>query len=122
MTGKIILTIVIIGVLTLIGFGIWQSKQPGQLDSFASCLEEKGAIFYGAFWCPHCQTQKKMFGKSAKLLPYVECSTPNGQAQLDICKEKDIKGYPTWEFPDKSRETSEVPLEKLAEKTGCNLP
>jgi thiol-disulfide isomerase/thioredoxin len=55
--------------------GIWLSisyqRTPGKYDALASCLKEKGAVFYGAFWCPHCQNQKAMFGKSAKLLPYV---------------------------------------------------
>ncbi len=120
-------TYIAIGVLVIaigvaIGGGIWYDNKPGTLDGFAQCLGEKGATFYGAFWCPHCQTQKKMFGKSAKKLPYVECSTPDGKGRLPICVEKKIEGYPTWEFADGSREGGEVPLEKLAEKTGCELP
>ena len=98
------------------------SSAPGKLDAFASCLSEKGATFYGAFWCPHCQSQKKMFGSSEKLLPYVECSAPNGQAQLPVCTEKKIEGYPTWEFADGSRETGEISLTRLSERTGCDLP
>lgn len=95
---------------------------PGKLDGFAQCLKDKGATFYGAFWCPHCQNQKKLFGSSAKLLPYVECSTPSGQSQTQICKDKNIEGYPTWEFADASRESGELSLTRLAEKTGCTLP
>ncbi len=98
------------------------TDKPGKLDSFTSCLGEKGAIFYGAFWCLHCQNQKKMFGQSEKLLPYVECSTPDGKSQLAICKEKGVEGYPTWFFADGSRESGEIPLERLSEKTGCSLP
>ena len=115
----IIVVILIIGFLTLLIN--WQ-RQPGKLDTFAKCLKENGAVFYGAFWCPHCQSQKKMFGKSAKFLPYVECSTPNGQSQLPGCKDKDIKSYPTWEFGDGSRLTGAIPLIELSEKTGCQLP
>ncbi|MCR4311331.1 MAG: hypothetical protein NUV54_02065 [Candidatus Taylorbacteria bacterium] len=95
---------------------------PGRLDAFAKCLTEKGSVFYGAFWCPHCQTQKKMFDTSKQFLPYVECSSPNGQTQLEICKENEITSYPTWVFADLSRLTGEVALETLAEKTGCILP
>ena len=98
------------------------SAAPGKYDTFAQCLKDKGAIFYGAFWCPHCQAQKKMFGSSVKLLPYVECSTPDGSAQTKECKEKGIDGYPTWEFSDGSRLSGEIPLEQLAEKTSCPLP
>ncbi|MBI4080021.1 hypothetical protein HY414_02230 [Candidatus Kaiserbacteria bacterium] len=92
------------------------------LDSFTQCLKDKGAVFYGAFWCPHCQNTKRLFGSSEKLLPYVECSTPNGKAQLQVCIDKEIKNYPTWEFADGSRLTGERTLEELAEKTGCTLP
>lgn len=94
----------------------------GKYDSFAQCLKDKGAVFYGAFWCPHCQNQKAIFGKSAKLLPYVECSTPDGRKQLQICKDKNIENYPTWEFSDGSREVGEASLSHLSEKTGCQLP
>lgn len=114
----IILLIIAVGVLFLIS----GSKNPGKLDGFAQCLKDKGAVFYGAFWCSHCQNQKAMFGTSEKLLSYVECSTPDGKGQLDICKQNKIEGYPTWEFSDKTRETGEVPLDTLAEKTGCVLP
>jgi thiol-disulfide isomerase/thioredoxin len=99
---------------------------PGKYDVFAQCLKDKGAIFYGAFWCPHCQAQKKLFGSSAKLLPYVECSTANGSGQLQICKDKNISNYPTWELADGTRLPTEnsagVTLETLAAKTSCELP
>ena len=119
---------IIIGGITLavlagaIGFSYKENNTPGKYDTFAQCLGEKGAVFYGAFWCPHCQNQKKLFGNSAKKLPYVECSTPNGKGQLQVCTDKKIEGYPTWEFADGSREGGEVPLAKLAEKTSCTLP
>lgn len=104
------------------GYYFWsQSQKPGELDQFAQCLKDKGAIFYGAFWCPHCQNQKKMFGRSQKLLPYVECSTADGRGQLPSCSEKKIEGYPTWEFTDGTRLSGEIPLRTLAEKTGCEL-
>src|ERR1043166_896516 len=63
---------------------------PGKYDAFATCLKDKGALFYGAFWCPHCQAQKKLFGSSARLLPYTECSLPNGQGQNATCNEAKI--------------------------------
>ena len=114
-----ILIIIGLAVAGIIGYSVWQSQQPGELDAFATCLKDKGAVFYGAFWCPHCDNQKKMFGQSKKLLPYVECSTPDGKSQLQTCQDKNIEGYPTWEFADASRETGEVPLKTLSEKTGC---
>ncbi len=91
------------------------------LDSFAKCLADKGAKFYGASWCGHCQNQKKMFGESVGFLPYVECSTPDGNDQTAACKENNITSYPTWVFTDGSRESGELSLQKLSEKTGCQL-
>ena len=93
----------------------------GNLDAFAQCLKDKGAIFYGASWCPHCQAQKALFGDSEKLLPYVECSTPDGQSQTQVCADAKIEGYPTWVFADGSRQSGEQTLEALAQKTGCQL-
>lgn len=115
----------LIAVALLVAGMVWlimSPSKPGKLDGFASCLAEKRAVFYGAFWCPHCQNQKALFGNSARLLPYVECSTPDGKNQLPICIEAKITGYPTWEFADGSRESGEISLERLAEKTSCVLP
>ena len=113
-------------VLVLLTAGVaWLIKtpdKPGRLDIFASCIKDSGAAFYGAFWCPHCQNQKAMFGTSARLLPYVECSTPDGKGQLPKCSEAGVTSYPTWEFADGTRETGEVSLERLSEKTDCLLP
>lgn len=95
---------------------------PGKYDQFAQCLSEKGAKFYGAFWCPHCQEQKRMFGKSAELLPYVECSLPDGKTRTKECIDAGIESYPTWIFADSTRTTGEQQLSALAEKTGCTLP
>lgn len=114
-----IITVTIL-VLLVFGWFYYQSK-PGQYDEFAQCIRDKGTIFYGAFWCPHCQNQKALFGKSAMYLPYVECSTADGRGMIASCKEKGVEGYPTWVYPDGSRESGEVRLERLAEKTGCPL-
>lgn len=99
-----------------------RSLEPGKYDSFTTCLKDKGAIFYGAFWCKHCQAQKKLFGSSVKLLPYVECSLANAQGQTQECIDKKILSYPTWEFADGSRLNGEIPLAQLADKTSCELP
>ncbi|MEK7133533.1 MAG: protein disulfide isomerase family protein [Patescibacteria group bacterium] len=106
-----------------IGASTFVRSGPGQLDSFAQCLKDRGAIFYGAFWCPHCQKTKAMFGKSAKLLPYIECSTPDGQGQTDECKQKNVQSYPTWVFANSTTTlTGERTLQELSEASGCPLP
>ena len=115
-----------IGALILVVGIVWliaTPGKPGKYDGFAQCIKDAGNVtFYGAFWCPHCQNQKKIFGNSSRYLPYVECSTPDGKGQLQVCKDKNIKGYPTWHFADGSVESGEVSLAKLSEKTGCDLP
>lgn len=117
---KIILAIVILAIGGYFFYN--RSSEPSKYDAFAQCLNEKGAVFYGAFWCSHCKNQKKMFGSSEKNLNYVECSTADGRGQLQVCNDKDIRSYPTWEFADGSRETGELSFQKLSEKTGCGLP
>lgn len=117
----IILGVSITIAVGAIAFWVYEARQPGRYDDFAQCLTEKGVKFYGAFWCSHCQNQKRLFGKSAKYLPYIECSTPNGRQQLGVCKEAGIDGYPTWVFPDGTQEGGELSLEVLAQKSGCTL-
>lgn len=113
----------IIGILIVVAAALiaWYYLAPGKYDALAACLKEKGATFYGAFWCPHCQEQKRVFGTSASDLPYVECSTPDGKGQLPVCAEKGIEGYPTWEFADGTRETQTLSPERLAEITACPI-
>lgn len=101
----IVLVIIIIG-----GIGTYfalKPQVPGKFDEFAKALTDKGAKFYGAFWCTHCQAQKEAFGSSKKYLPYVECSSPDGGKQLQVCKDAKIEGYPTWSFQDEIKVTSE---------------
>ncbi len=119
-------TLVWVVVVVLVVAGVvWLIKtppRPGRLDTFATCIADSGATFFGAFWCPHCQNQKAMFGSSARLLPYTECSTPDGSGQLQICKDEGVTGYPTWEFADGTRESGELSLGRLSELTSCPLP
>ncbi|MFA7216947.1 MAG: thioredoxin domain-containing protein [Candidatus Paceibacterota bacterium] len=118
---KIIYIIIALLFIGGVVFVIVSPAKGGEYDTFTQCLKDSGAKFYGTFWCPHCKNQKAMFGKSVKLLPYIECSTPDGQGQLQVCKDAQITGYPTWEFANGERLTGEVALEDLAAKTSCPL-
>lgn len=101
--------------------GIWwsraQSNEPHPLDGFAQCLAQNDVTMYGADWCPHCQNEKKEFGRAFKYVPYVEC--PENPKQ---CLELGIEGYPTWIFEDGRRLVGEQGLGKLAQESGCALP
>ena len=96
------------------------SPASNTLDIFAKCLTDKGAKFYGAYWCPHCNNQKKLFGDSIKYVTYVECAIEGSNDQVKECTDAGITGYPTWIINSKQY-PGEQTFEKLAELTGCKL-
>ena len=123
MNTKIFLSLIVVLIVLGVGGAIISSNLvsvsgPSPLDETATCIKNSGAKFYGAFWCPHCKDQKKEFGNSEKLLPYIECSKPDG-SQNDLCKAENITGYPTWKFADGTTITQVMTVEALAEKTQC---
>jgi hypothetical protein len=90
------------------------------LDSFAKCLTDKGVKMYGAFWCGHCQNEKKSFGDSWQYIKYIECDPKGENSQTDLCLSKNIQGYPTWEINGKLY-PGEQSFDKLAQLSGCKL-
>ncbi len=121
--------IIILIVAALVGVMVYASSERNKkqealgaaLTPFATCLKDSGAVFYGAFWCPHCQEQKALFGSASDSLPYVECSMENGQDTTQICLDKKIQRYPTWEF-NGERVEGVLGLTELSQRTGCQLP
>ena len=85
-----------------------------RLEPLAVHLSQSGAKYYGAFWCPNCQKQKRLFGRSAERLPYVECS-PNGRngTLAFECAAAGIDSFPTWVIGGK-RYNSMLSAEELA--------
>ena len=127
---KILIVLAVIVVLAF-GYSSYQKTQPGELDTFAQCLGQKNIKFYGAFWCPHCQAQKALFGNSKSKLPYIECSTSDQKGQTQICIDKGIQSYPTWSSMQASTTASttdevfspgEKTLQELSNISGCQLP
>lgn len=90
-------------------------------DNFAKCLADNGVKMYGAYWCPHCASQKQMFGDSFEFVNYIECSLPNRAGQTQECKDAKINAYPTWEFKDGKRIEGELTLGQLSQYSGCKL-
>ncbi len=120
--GVLIFWGIIIAVIVLaLGSSFFVSASPGRHDKLAQCIKDQGTVFYGAFWCPHCQRTKGLFGSSAKLLPYVECSTPDQRGQTQICIDKKISTYPTWIRPDGAQMSGEHTLEEWAAFSGCTV-
>ena len=119
-------TKLIIGILLVLGVVLVIVKYsinnaPGQYDQFAQCLTESGAIMYGAYWCPHCQNQKKSFGNSFKYVKYIECDARGNDGNPAACEAANVNTYPTWIFANGERREGEVPLTELAIRSGCGL-
>lgn len=113
---RIVLILLTITILMIILISGCSSSIPVGVDDFAKCLTENGAEVYGSKDCPHCQTQKEMFGESVKFVNYIEC-TLNYQK----CAEEEIKYLPTWKFADGAVTTGVKSFDYLADKTGCVL-
>ena len=65
----------------------------------AKYLSDNGVVKYSAYWCPNCLNQSELFGKQAyKELNVVECARDAENSQTQLCIDKKIKGFPTWEI------------------------
>ena len=91
------------------------------LDTFASCLTEKGMKFYGAFWCGHCANMKKLFGDSMAKINYIECWDNATNKITKACEDAKIEAFPTFDFGDGSRKVGALSLEELKTITSCPL-
>lgn len=111
----------IAGVLFSIPFVIAVATLPSQ-ETFelAKCLTEKNVTMYGAYWCPHCEEQKELFGDAFEEVNYVECALPNNpRAQTKECQDANITSYPTWIRSDGKRITGAKPLDLLKKWSDC---
>ena len=101
-------------VLHVFQSGLLEPPANPRLQALAEHLDRSGAKFYGAFWCPNCQEQKKAFGAAGEQLPYVECS-PNGRngGLAFECTSAAVTAFPTWEIRGQ-RYTSVLSPEELA--------
>lgn len=95
-----------------VGFLLSSCTGTGEYKNLTVCLRENKAVMFGASWCPHCAEQKKLFGRSAKDMPYFECSKWNDQVKE--CAVRGIISYPTWQF-------NEEALRALPEVAQINL-
>ena len=96
-----------------------ESKDNGYIERLAKFLNEKGMVMYGAYWCPHCNDQKKLFGDAVEFVDYVECDEKGPNANPDECIAKGIEGYPTWIYQDKQY-SGYKSLSELAAIVGFN--
>ncbi len=87
----------------------------------AQYLTDTGSVMYGAYWCPHCADQKALFQAAADQIPYIECAADGDNAQPELCKQKGIQGYPTWEINGQFH-LGVYTLDQLASMAGFSAP
>ena len=101
----------------IIAFFIYNKvTDPGQYDTLAKCISEKGMVMYGTNWCPHCQRQKELFGNSFKYVNFVDCDVGT------TCDDVGVQSYPTWAKDGTLFEPGIKSLAELATLTGCQSP
>jgi hypothetical protein len=113
-----------VAILLAIGISAWAfvnsqaASKSEKIDSLAKCLTSNNAVMFGAYWCSHCQDQKKEFGASWKYVHYVECALPDNEGQTAACGTANITQYPTWDF-NGSRQVGKLDFKTLGELSGC---
>jgi len=96
-----------------------QGPEDPNIRALAEHLADQGAEFYGASWCPHCQEQKRLFGASARRLPYIECSPAGPNApQAPSCNIAGVQSYPTWKINGRTIVGQVLTLAQLADASG----
>lgn len=97
------------------------AAEPSYEAQLASHLTSSGAKMYGAYWCPHCAEQKELFADGAKQLPYIECDRNGENPQAQLCADKGVQGYPTWEINGQLYPGTQS-IDTLANLSGYPLP
>ena len=106
----ILASVILVAIITIAAYSVYSITKPGPYDDFAKCLNEKGAVMYGAMgWCHFTQGQRAMFGKSFKYINYHEFNELQG-----------IKKTPTWVINGQWYENVQS-FEKLSALTGCRI-
>ena len=94
------------------------SESTRETIKFAKYLKDSGVTKYSAYWCPNCLNQSELFGKQAyKELNVVECANDGKNSQTQLCIDKKIKGFPSWEINGKII-LGVLSLEELSTLTG----
>ena len=75
------------------------SESTKESIELAKYLNDNGVVKYSAYWCPNCLNQSELFGKQAyRELNVFEFARVSIKSQTQLCIDKKIKGFPTWEI------------------------
>ena len=89
------------------------AETTNNLDAFAKCLTEKGAMIYTSPTCSHCMAQKELFGDSFQYVKNIDCMKDPAQCG-------NIKAVPNWVINGENL-VGQQSLETLSQKSGCPL-
>ena len=106
---------ILAAIIIAIAFMRYQAELNDHSE-LAKCITDSGIKLYGAYWCPHCNEQKELFGTGQKFLrgAYVECASPTSpNEQAEACVTANIESYPTWVFPSGERVSKVLSIEEL---------
>ena len=97
------------------------SESTKESIELAKYLKDNGVVKYSAYWCPNCLNQSELFGKQAyKELNVVECARDGKNSQTQLCIDKKIQGFPTWEINGKLI-LGVLTLKELSNLTGYKI-
>lgn len=100
----------------------------GKYNEFAQCLKEKNMIMYGSITCAFCARQRALFGEAFEFVEEIECDPRNPNNEAERCIKVGVERTPTWIMEDIEGnelyrfDPGVVPLERLGEVAGCELP
>ncbi len=126
-----VLTICVLGVV-VIGSSAFQSDSietqavsTGSANSLqlglAMYLKDRGAVMYGSYKCPHCNSQKALFGGASTYIDYVECDPSGENSRATLCFSRGVSHYPTWEINGRFYEGAKS-LQELSRISGYAGP
>ena len=77
------------------------SESTRESIELAKYLKDNGVVKYSAYWCPNCLNQSEFCKQAYRELNVVECAKDGINSQTQLCIDKKIKGFPTWEINGK---------------------
>jgi hypothetical protein len=110
-----VISIAVLLAVFLMGSELESSRYvgPTAAPEFAACIAESGAVFYWSPGCPHCQSQKEMFGESFSELNSLNCGDDR-----EACRLAGITACPTWVIGG-TKYIGTRSLETLGALAGC---
>jgi len=119
----IVAVIIIAGAFYITGFEGENENEKGEeqnevSEEFIACLKDAGVVVYGSEWCPACSALVESLGGYEMAEPiYVECTV-----EEERCDEEMEGGLvPEIQIEGKLFKTGVIPVQLLADETGCEL-